>query len=275
MNSAKAMNKNIFKYEFKSRLKSLAVWSLSITALIVVFFSFYPVFADQAAIMNQLMANFPEELRVAFGMGSVPLETVLGFYSFIFLFVQLCLAIQAGNAGFGLVSIEESELTADFLLTKPVSRIKILFGKLLAVGAIFILTNLVVWVISFGAIGLFRAGKDFDPGTLAVLLSSILLFQFFFLSIGLLISLIVKRVRSVTPYSLGLGFGMYVLNAFGGVLGDVKLELITPFKHFDASYIIQNNAMDWALVMINFSVALFALILSTFLYLRRDIQAVS
>ncbi len=266
---------NIFKFEFQSRLKSLAVWSLSITALIVVFFSFYPVFADQAAIMDQLLANFPEELRVAFGMGGVPLNTVMGFYSFIFLFVQLCLAIQAGNAGFGLVSIEESELTADFLLTRPVSRIKILFSKLLAVSAIFILTSLVVWVSSFGAIGLFRAGNEFQPGTLAVLLSSILLFQFFFLSIGLFISLIVKRVRSVTPYSLGLGFGMYVLNAFGGVLGDVKLELITPFKHFDAGYIIQNDAMNWALVIINFSVALLALILSIYLYLRRDIQAVS
>ena len=70
---------NIFKFEFQSRLKSLAVWSLSITALIVVFFSFYPVFADQAAIMDQLLANFPEELRVAFGMGGVPLNTAVSY----------------------------------------------------------------------------------------------------------------------------------------------------------------------------------------------------
>ncbi len=41
-------------------------------------------------------------------MDEVDLSTVLGYYSFIYLFAQLCLAIQAGNYGFGLVSIEES-----------------------------------------------------------------------------------------------------------------------------------------------------------------------
>ncbi len=74
------------------------------------------------------------------------MATVLGFYGFVFLFVQLCLAIQAGNYGFGLVSIEESELTADFLLSKPVSRAQILTGKLLAALTSLLVTALVLWV---------------------------------------------------------------------------------------------------------------------------------
>jgi ABC-2 type transport system permease protein len=82
-------------------------------------------------------------------------------------------------------------------------------------------------------------------------------------------------VRSVTPYALGLAFGAYVLSAFSGMLGDVKLELITPFKHFDAAYIVSYVAYDIPLVLLNVSVTLVALAVSYWLYIRRDIPSVS
>ncbi len=102
-----------------------------------------------------------------------------------------------------------------------------------------------------------------------------MIFQLFFLSVGLVVSLLVKRVRSVTPYALGLGFGMYVLSAFSGIFGDVKLELVTPFKHLDAPYIVQHGAFDTPLVLLNVAVTLVALAVSYWLYTRRDIPAVS
>ena len=269
------MNANIYRHEFRTRLKSVVTWSLSVAALLVIFFSFFSAFADQAALMNAFLARYPQELRAAFGMDNMDLATVLGYYSFIFLFVQLCLAIQAGNYGFGLVSIEENELTADFLLSKPVSRTQILTSKLLAALTSLTITNLVVWVISFVVIALFRGEHEYAPGTLLLLLISIVILQLFFLSVGLVISLLVKRVRSVTPYALGLGFGSYVLSAFSGIFGDVKLELITPFKHLDAAYIVQHGAYDTPLVLLNAAVTLVALAVSYRLYIRRDIPAVS
>jgi beta-exotoxin I transport system permease protein len=269
------MKANIYKHELRTRLNSVVIWSLAIAALVVIFFSFFSVFADQAALMNEMLARFPAQMRAAFGLDRMDLATVLGYYSFIFLFVQLCLAIQASIYGFGLVSIEESELTADFLLSKPVSRMQVLSSKLLAVLTGLIITDLVVWMSSFAAISFFRGGRAYDQGTLLLLLLSVLIFQLFFLSLGLVISLLVKRVRSVMPYALGLGFGAYVLSAFSGVLGDVKLELITPFKHIDAAYIVQNGAYDTPLLVLNVAVTLIALVASYWLYIRRDIPAVS
>ena len=269
------MNANIYLHEFRARLRSVAIWSLAATALVVFYFSFFSVFADQAALLNEMMARFPAEMRAAFGLDKVDLSTVLGYYSFIFLFVQLCLAIQASNYGFGLVSIEESELTADFLLSKPVSRTQVVTSKLLAAISSLTLTNLVVWVASFTAITLFRGDREYQAGTLLLLLLSIVIFQLFFLSLGLVISLLVKRVRSVTPYALGLGFGAYVLSAFSGLLGDVKLELITPFKHLDAAAIVESASYDTPLVLLNVAVTVLALAASYWLYVRRDIPAVS
>jgi ABC-2 type transport system permease protein len=243
--------------------------------ILVFFFSLYPAFSDQAAAMNEFLARYPAQLRAAFGLDKIDLSTVLGFYAFTFVFVQLCLAIQAGNYGFGLVSIEESELTADFLLCKPVSRTQVLTSKLLAAFTSLLITDVVIWVSSIVGILLFREGREYAQGTLFLLLLSTVILQLVFLGIGLFISLLVRRVRSVTPYGLGLAFGAYILNGFSGIFGDIKLELITPFKHLDPTYIVQNAAYNTTLVLLDVAIILVTVGVSYWLYNRRDIPAVS
>ncbi|MER2599516.1 MAG: ABC transporter permease subunit [Caldilineales bacterium] len=269
------MNATIFTHELRTRLRSVLIWSLGVAALMLLYFSFFPAFADQAALMKEMMARFPPQMSAAFGLDKLDLSTVLGFFSFVFLFAQLCLAIQAANYGFGLVSVEESELTADFLLSKPVSRGQILTSKLLAALGSLALTDLLVWAACLAAVSLFNAGRSYDAATLRLLLLSLIPFQLFFLAVGLIISLLVKRVRSVTPYALGLAFGAYVLSAFSGIFGDVKLELITPFKHFDAAAIVSSGALNTPLALTSMAVVLLALAASYWLYIRRDIHAVS
>lgn len=269
------MSATIFGHEFRIRLRSVIIWSVSVSAMIVFFFSIFPTFADQASLADQLLAKFPPTLREAFGLGKIELSSVLGFFSFLFVFVQLCLAIQAGNYGFGLVSIEENEMTADFLLTKPVSRLQVLTSKFLAALTSLLLTDLILWVVSYLSVVLFNGGRTYDTPTLIKLLLSIVIFQCFFLCVGLVISLLVKRIRSVTPYSLGLGFGAYVLSAFSGVFGDVKLEYITPFKHLDPVYFVEHGAFNTPLLLVNVGITLISVAVSYWLYIRRDIPVVS
>jgi ABC-2 type transport system permease protein len=269
------MSANIYFHELRARMRSVIVWSISLTALLLIYFAIFPGFADQADLINQMMSSFPPMLLEAFGMGRTNLATVVGFYSLIFTFVQLCLAIQAGNYGFGLVSIEESELTADFLLSKPVSRTQVLTSKLLAALTSLTITNAVVWVVTWMAIAAFAGKYPVETSSLLLLLASIVIFQVFFMTVGLVISLLVSRVRSVTPYSLGLGFGMYVLSAFSGMFGSSAIEYITPFKHFDPAAIAQNKAYDTPLVLLNVAISLIALGISYWRYIRRDIKAVS
>ncbi len=268
------MSMNIFQHEFKMHLRSVITWSVAVAVLILVYVSLFSSFAQDAELLNEMMANFPEQLLTAFGLNGVNLATVLGYFSFVFLFVQICLAIQAANYGFSLVSIEEREWTADFLLAKPVGRSQILTSKLLAALSGLTITNIVVWISSFGFINLFRGDRTYETNLLLLLLLSIVVFQLFFLSVGLVISLLVKRIRSVTPYSMALGFGMYVLSVFGDMLGESALEKITPFKHFDPNYIIQHGAYDVPLVLISVAVIVISLVGSYVLYTRRDIPAV-
>ena len=268
------MNINIFQHEFRMHLRSAITWSVAVAALIFIYVSVFSSMAKEAEILNEMMANLPEELLTAFGMNELDLSAVLGFFSFVFLFAQICLAIQAANYGFSLVSIEEREWTADFLLAKPVGRTQILTSKLLAALSALTITNIVVWISSFTFINLFKGDRTYETKPLLLLLLSIVVFQLFFLTVGLVISLLVKRIRSVTPYAMALAFGMYVLSVFGDMLGESTLEKITPFKHFDPSYILQHGAYDAPLVLISVSVIVISLVGSYVLYARRDIPAV-
>lgn len=252
-------------------LRSVITWCVSIALIMLVFMSMFSSIAADAALMNEAMSKFPKELLLAFGMTDMDWSSVLGFFGFIFLFCQICLAIQAANYGFSLVSIEERELTADFLLAKPVGRNKILTSKLLSALSGLTITNLVVWVSSFVLINLFRNGRGYEAKSLVLLLLSIVVFQLFFLSVGLLISLLVKRIRNVTPFSMGLAFGMYILNAFGNMIGEDNLEILSPFKHFEPNYILKNAAYNLPLVLISLFVIIVSIPVSYVLYSRRNI----
>ena len=264
---------NIYKHEFKMSNKSVIIWSLAVAFLIILFLSVFPAFAADADLLNEALANMPEELLMAFGMSGIDMASVLGFYGLAFGFVQVCLAIQAANYGFSILSVEERDLTADFLLAKPVGRSKILTSKLLAALTGLAITNIVVWISTLAAFSAFSGGRAYEIEPLLLLLLSIAVFQLFFLTVGMLISLLVKRVRSVIPFSMALAFGMYVLNAFGGMLGDVKLELVTPFKHFDPHYILSNTAYDLPLVLITVVVIVFSVVGSYVLYARKDMRS--
>jgi ABC-2 type transport system permease protein len=267
------MTANVFWHEFKMHLRSVVTWSVAVAALILVFVSLFSSFAQDAALLNEMLANFPEELLAAFGMTGVDLSTILGYFSLAFLFVQVCLAIQAANYGFSLVSIEEREWTADFLLAKPVGRSQILTSKLLAALSGLLITDVVVWIATLVFINLFKGEATYETSALVLLLLSVVPFQLFFLAVGLVVSLLVKRIRSVTPYAMALGFGMYVLSAFGDMLGESALEKITPFKHFEPNYIIQHKAYDLPLVLVSLAVIVISLVGSYRLYARRDIPS--
>jgi ABC-2 type transport system permease protein len=251
---------------------SIITWSIALILIIFLMVSIYSSFAEDAIAITDMLDAFPKELLMAFGMENLDFGSALGSYSFVLVFCQICLAIQAANYGFGLVSVEERELTADFLLAKPITRPKIMTSKLLAALTGMAVANIVVWVSSIIALNIFWVDADYDTNVLLMLLISLAVFQLFFLSVGLVVSLMVRRVRNVTPFSMALVFGLYILNAFGGMLGEESIELISPFKHFDPNYIIQNVGYD-PLVFVSIAITVVSLIGSYLLYARRNIPA--
>ncbi|MBN2221266.1 MAG: ABC transporter permease subunit [Vallitaleaceae bacterium] len=264
---------NIFRYEAKKSLQSFTLWAVNLGLLIFVFMAFYPTFSEDTAMLDKIMENYPEELLKAFGMDSgMSLSTVLGYFTFIFAFLQLGLAIQASNYGFHIVSVEERELTADFLLSKPISRIQILMAKLSSVVLSLVLTNIAVALCSYASIVVFGMGKDYESKHLILLLASSILFQLLFFAVGMLISLTQKKIRSVLSYSMALAFTTYILNAVRGIVGGEFLGLFSPFYYFEPGLILQKGSLS-VMAYLSLPIIFICVTLSFILYQKRNIHS--
>ena len=263
---------NIFLYEIKTYIKSVIIWSAAILGLLFTFMAFFPAFSSDTALLEQMLENYPEEILKAFGMSSsLSLSSISGYFAFIFLFVQLCIAIQSANYGFHLLSVEERELTADFLMSKPVSRNRIIISKFLAAFTSLTITNIFIWLGSFGSIILFSDGGTYSTENIILLLLTIIFFQLFFLSGGMVISVSIKKIRNVLTFSMAFSFGMYIIYALQSIVGGKFLGILTPFSHFEPSYIIKNGHYNIPMTIISLIVIIFSLTASYLLYKKRNI----
>lgn len=264
---------NILRFEFKKYLASLWVWALSLIGLLLMFMAFYPVLGKDAATMDLFLRYYPEELLKAFGMGEgLSLATVAGFLAFSFGMVQLCLAIQSAYYGFHFLSVEERELTADFLYAKPVSRQRVLGAKYLAAMGALLVSNAAVWAGTFLSIAWFGGGNPYDSRAVAALLLSVPIFQLFFFSLGFLATALTKKLTGVLGPAVGIASVLYMLNALRRIVGGELLGLISPYYHFDPNYILARGQWDFTLVSISVGFIAGANIAAYLLFARRDLR---
>jgi len=264
---------NIFLHELKVYRKSAIIWALSLAALAILYLAIFPALSKDMDAFKKVIQAYPTPVRDALGISIESFSTLIGFYSFIFTFVLLCGAIQAMNIGTGILSKEIREKTADFLLTKPVKRSVILTAKLLAAASTLLMTDLVYMTVSY----LFALVVD--PITLSLklfLLISITLYfvQVIFMSLGIIISVIIPKIKSVLSISLATVFSFYILGMFGSVIGEKTIRYITPFKYFDPGYITKNSGYEGQFIIIEIVLVFIMISASYFIYNRRDIHAV-
>lgn len=265
---------NIYLFELRMYRKSIIIWSIAIAFWIIFYFAFYPLIASDSIAFDEIMSEFPDEFLAAFGMNTdLPMSTVLGYFGLTFGMAQVPIAIQASNYGFGALSVEERELTADFLLSKPIRRSTIIKAKFFAALTGLTIVNIAIWISSISSIYLFNDGYEFELRNVFVLLSSVVFFQLFFLSVGMAISVSVKKVTSVLSYSMALSFGMYVLNSLSSVFSSGVLGFISPFTHFSPSYILYEGSYRIPYTILSIIIIVISLWVSYFLYLRRNIHS--
>lgn len=264
---------NMYLHELRVYRKSTIIWTLTQMVLVVLFLAIFPSFASEAEAFKQMLEGFPEELRKAIGLSVDSIATVIGFYSYIFLYIKLCGAIQAMNLGTSIISKETSEKTADFLLTKPVTRIQIVTAKLLAALTSLIITN-VFFIITTLVMATLVSEKEFDGTVLFLIALSLFLVQLIFLTIGVIVSVVFPKIKSVLSVSLGTVFGFFMVAMVGSAMEDAALRYITPFNYFDSSYIIKNSSYEGSFLIVGGLFIIIAISVSYFIYHKRDVHTV-
>lgn len=265
---------DIFWRELKANRNSMIVWTASLSIMVVVFMSLYPSFANDVDAMKKILSNLPAFISSAIGVSIDSLFSIYGFLSYLFTFITLAGAVQAMNLGVGILSKEESGKTADFLLTKPISRASVVTSKILASVVVLLVTN-IFFVSTAVMMAVVVTTTDFRLDTFLLVSAKLILIQTIFMALGLIVSMILKKIKSSIAVSLPTVFAFFIIGTLGAVLEIDSVKYISPFKFFDSNYIISNNAYEASFLIITAVFVVAAVAATYWMFIKKDIRSAS
>lgn len=258
----------ILNQELKRGKLSLLIWTLSIGFMVFICMMMFPEMkgkTDSVSDMFSSMGSF----TAAFGMDKISLGEIMGFYGIeCGNILGLGGAFFAGLLGISALANEEKNHTAEFLLTHPVSRTRVVFEKLAAIITQLFLMNIVIILISvmsFAAIGEELPLKEF-----ALLHLAYFLLQFQISAVCFGISAFIRRGN------LGIGLGLAAIFYFLNLIANISeqadfLKYITPFSYADSAGILSEVSLEPSYILPGMVCALLGIGLAFYHYDRKDI----
>lgn len=256
-------------HELRKNRISLIIWTAAITFMLGVCIAIFPEMAGQMGEMENMFAEMGA-FTEAFGMDRISFSEFKGYFGIeCGNVLGIGGALFAAIAGATALASEETHKTAEFLLSHPISRKKIVTQKLLSVIAQIIILNLVVAATVF----ILTAAIINNP-PYKILLLIFLAYIILQLEIGLIcfgFSSILKS--NAMGVGIGIGFGFYMINIIANLTKDLRfLKYITPFSYTDSADIITNNGITVKYLVIGIVFAALGVWFSFFKYTKKDIS---
>ena len=259
----------VLKHELRQGWKSLAIWTLAIGFFVVICVSMYPEMKGEMEDVSDMFSSMGA-FTAAFGMDRLNFGTLIGFY-----------AIECGNIlgiggaffaailGITALAKEEKERTAEFLLSHPISRTKIITEKWIAVLVQIVVLNTLVFLMSIASITCIDEKVPWEEITY-------LHFAYFLVQV-VLAGICFGISAFIRSSGIGVGIGiatvMYFINIVANITESAKdLKYITPFGFAEGADIIANVDLDWKMVAINLAFAVIGVVAAYWKYCKKDIR---
>ena len=259
----------LVKHELRRGRTSFLIWTASIGFLLATCIFLFPEMKGQMESVNDMfssMGSFTE----AFGMDRLNFGTLTGFYA-----VECGNILGLGGAFFaslcavGILSKEEKDKTAEFLLSHPVSRKRIVTEKLIAVLIQITVMNIIIYALAIGSI--VAVGEAIPWKEISLMHIAFYLLQLELACICFGISAFLSKGSA--GVGLGIAAMMYFLNLIANI-ADVAdfLKYITPFGFCEGADIVSNGSLDVTLVAIGIALGIGGIIIAYLKYTKKDIH---
>lgn len=259
----------LVKHELRQGKASFFIWTASIGFLLAICIFLFPEMKVQMDGVNDMFASMGS-FTEAFGMDRLNFGILIGFY-----------AVECGNIlGLGgafyasliavsILSKEEKDKTAEFLLTHPVSRSGIITEKLIA---LFIqITAMNILIFALAVVSISAVGEEIPWKEIGLMHLAYYLLQIEMAGICFGISAFLRKG------SVGIGLGiatmMYFLNLIANIAEVAEpLKYITPFGYCEGADIISNECLDGTLVTFGMILGAVGAVIAYIKFLKKDIH---
>ncbi len=254
----------------RNRVQILA-WGIGLAVLGGYLLSFSETFigAEQQATLQQLFEIYPEELMAFFG-DMDQMFTPSGFLHIeFFSYMPIILGIYAILAGSGLLVGDEENGILDLILSYPVSRSALFWGRMLA----FLLCNVLISFIIWAGFSLVIPSTELGitPGEMVMPMLSLFSVLVFFGTFSVLLSMFLPSRRMAALLTGVLMVASFFITGLSSV--DERLESIarfSPLNYYQGGEALNQLNWEWVLGLAGISVLF--ILLSWLGFIRRDIR---
>ncbi|MCH5337458.1 MAG: ABC transporter permease subunit [Acetatifactor sp.] len=259
----------IVKHELRQGKVSFLIWTASIGFLLAVCIFLFPEMKGEMDSMSELFSSMGS-FTAAFGMDRLNFGTLIGYYA-----IECGNVLGLGGAFFaalsavGILSKEEKDRTAEFLLTHPVSRVRIITEKFVAVLIQITTMSLIIYALSVGSMAVIGENIPWKEMSLLHLAYYILQIELAGICFGI--------SAFIGKGSVGIGLGIAVIMYFLNLIANIAevaefLKYITPFGYCDGADIVANGSLNGSLVVIGITIGMIGVIIAYMKYVKKDIQ---
>ena len=259
----------LVRHELRQGKIPFLIWTASIGFLLAVCIFLFPEMKGQMESVNDVFASMGS-FTEAFGMDRLNFGTLIGFYA-----VECGNVLGLGGAFYaalcaaGVLSKEEKDKTAEFLLTHPVSRKKVITEKLIAVLIQITAMSIILYAVSVGSIA--AVGEAIPWKEI-----SLLHFAYYLLQIelaGICFGVSSFLCKGSAGIGLGIAAMMYFLNLIANIADVAEfLKYITPFGYCEGADIVSSGGLDLALVAIGAGMGICGIVIAYLKYTKKDIR---
>ena len=259
----------LVRHELKQSKISLIVWTLSIASLLAVCVFLYPSMKSEMDTVSEMFSSMGS-FTAAFGMDKVSFGTLIGFYVVeCGNIVGLGGAFFAALCGISALAKEEKEHTAEFLMTHPVSRWRVVTDKMISVILQLVILNAVVYLTAVVSVALI--GEDIPWKELNLLHLAYLLLQVETAAVCFGISAFLRR----SGMGIGLGIAMlfYFLNLVANITEEADfLKYITPFGYAEGADIVNDLSLNGEMLAVGAVFTVAGIVIAYVKYCRKDLR---
>ena len=259
----------IVRHELRQERASFLIWTGSIGFLLAICIFLFPEMKgemDGVSEMFSSMGSFTD----AFGMDRLNFGTLTGYYA-----IECGNVLGLGGAFYaalcaaGSLSKEERLRTAEFLLTHPVSRARIVTEKLISVLIRIAAMNLIVYGIAIASTA--AVGEPIPWKELNLLHLAYFLMQLELAGVCFGVSAFLRKGSAGA--GLGIAAMAYFMNLIANITESVEfLKYVTPFGYCNGADLVNDGKLNGTMVAIGCAIGLAGIAIAYWKYLKKDIH---